>query len=131
MPRGEPDLLPTAAARRTAGAALPLSPATARLRQLDREWDQEQALQFGAAAIGFLGALLSLTVNSAFALLPAFAFASLAQYLIQGWCPPLVLLARLGLRSSSEIDRERYALSASVGEAHEPRLKETAAAGAD
>jgi len=131
MPRGEPDLLPTPAARSRAGAALPSSPATARLRRLDREWDQERALQFGAAAVGFLGAVLSLTVNSAFALLPAFAFATLAQYLIQGWCPPLILLARIGLRSSREIDRERYALSASVGDAHEPRLPETATAGAD
>src|SRR6185312_9033931 len=124
MPRGETDLLPTSTARSKAGAT-PLSPATARLRQLDREWDQERALQFGAAAVGFLGAVLSLTVNS------AFAFATLAQYLIQGWCPPLVLLARLGLRSSSEIDRERYALTASVGDAHEPRLPETVPAGAD
>ena len=124
-------MLPTPAARSRAGAALPSSPATARLRRLDREWDQERALQFGAAAVGFLGAVLSLTVNSAFALLPAFAFATLAQYLIQGWCPPLILLARIGLRSSREIDRERYALSASVGDAHEPRLPETATAGAD
>ena len=124
-------MLPSSAARSTGGAAITASPATARLRQLDREWDQEQALQFGAAALGFLGAVLSLTISSAFALLPAFAFATLAQYLIQGWCPPLVLLSRIGLRSSSEIDRERYALNASVGEAHEPPLPETAAAGAD
>ena len=124
-------MLPSSAARSTGGAAITASPATARLRQLDREWDQEQALQFGAAALGFLGAVLSLTISSAFALLPAFAFATLAQYLIQGWCPPLVLLSRIGLRSSSEIDRERYALTASVGEIHEPRLPETAAAGAD
>jgi hypothetical protein len=120
---------PAASIRSKAGATHPVSPTTTRLRQLDREWDQEQALQFGAAAIGFLGAVLSLTVNSAFVLLPAFAFATLAQYLIQGWCPPLVLLARAGLRSGSEIDRERYALAASVVEAHEPRL--AAAAGGD
>ena len=124
-------MLPTSAARNTAGAAVPLSPATARLRQLDHEWDQEQALQFGAAAVGFVGAVLALTVSRVFALLPAFAFATLAQHVVQGWCPPLVLLARLGLRSSGEIDRERYALTASVGEAHEPRLPERAAAGAD
>ena len=124
-------MLPVSAARSTAGAAIASSPVTARLRQLDREWGQEQVLQFGAAAMGFIGAVLSLTVSRAFALLPAFAFAMLAQYLIQGWCPPLILLARLGLRSSREIDRERYALAASVGEAHEPRLPETAPAGAD
>ncbi len=103
----------------------------ARLRQLDREWDQEQALQFGAAAVGFAGAVLSLTVSSAFILLPAFAIAALAQHLLQGWCPPLALLARLGLRSGSEIDRERYAIAAKVGETHEPRLALAARAGAD
>ena len=114
--------VPAASIGGATGAAEPAPSATARLRQLDREWDQEQALQFGAAAIGFIGAVLSLTVNSAFILLPAFAFATLAQYLVQGWCPPLVLLVRIGLRSGPEIDRERYALAASVGEAHEPRL---------
>lgn len=119
---------PAASIRSTASTAA-ASPAASRLRQLDREWDQEQTLQFGAAAVGFLGAVLSLTVSSAFALLPAFAFATLAQYLIQGWCPPLVLLARAGLRSSNEIDRERYALTASFGEAQEPRL--AAATGGD
>ena len=120
---------PAASIPRIADTVGPASPATTRLRQLDREWDRERALQFGAAAIGFLGAVLSLTVNSAFVLLPAFAFATLAQYLIQGWCPPLALLARIGLRSSSEIDRERYAVAASVGEADEPRL--AAAIGGD
>ena len=119
---------PTARARIKA-ADQPVVGMAARLRQLDREWDQEQALQFGAAALGFVGAVLSLTVSSAFIFLPVFAFAALAQYLAQGWCPPLVLLGRVGLRSGSEIDRERYALAASVGEAHEPRL--AAAAGGD
>lgn len=103
-------------------ASQPAGRTAARLRQLDREWDQEQALQFAAAAVGFVGAVLSLTVSSAFILLPAVAFATLAQYLVQGWCPPLPLLARLGLRSGSEIDRERYAIAASVGDAHEPQL---------
>ena len=101
---------------------------TARLRQLDREVDQEQALQMGAAGLGFLGAVLSFTVNPAFALLPAIAFATLGQYALQGWCPPLALLARLGLRSSKEIDGERYALAATI---EEPALPDASRAGAD
>ncbi len=112
-------------------ASQPAIGTAARLRQLDREWDQEQALQFGAAALGFIGAVLSLTVSSAFILLPALAFAMLAQYLLQGWCPPLALLARLGLRSSGEIDRERYAVAAGIGEAQEPRLPAAVSTGAD
>ena len=102
------------------GAATPLPGGTARLRQLDQEVDQESALQVSAAALGFIGALLSVTVSSAFALLPAFVFATLGQYAVQGWCLPMVLLARLGLRSSRDIDRDRYAAAATLQEPPEP-----------
>lgn len=94
----------------------------ARLREIEREIDQEQALQWGAAVLGLLGVLLSVTLHPAFAVLTALAFAMLGQYAVQGWCPPLPLLARLGLRSSSDIDRERYALAAALDERHQPRL---------
>jgi hypothetical protein len=101
------------------------------LHRLESEIDQEQVLQFGTAAIGFIGAILSLTLSSAFVLLPAFAIATLGQYLVQGWCPPLTLLARLGLRSSAEIDSERYALTASLDETREPHFSATGVAEAD
>jgi hypothetical protein len=101
---------------------------TARLRQIEREVDQEQALQIGAAGLGFFGAILSVAVNPAFALLPAMAFAALGQYAVQGWCPPIALLRRLGLRSCREIDGERYALSAAIAE---PLMPEVNRAGAD
>jgi hypothetical protein len=34
----------------------------------------------------------------------------LLQHGLQGWCPPLPLFRRLGVRSFKEIDRERFAL---------------------
>jgi hypothetical protein len=129
-PEGTPDVLRiflrrrqrlTDAAANTAGL----------LHRLESEIAQEQALQFGAAAIGFIGAILGLAVSSAFVLLPAFAIATLGQYLLQGWCPPLALLARLGLRSSAEIDSERYALTASLSRTREPHFSATAVAEAD
>jgi hypothetical protein len=95
---------------------------TARLREIEREVDQEQALQIGAAGLGFIGAILSVAVNPVFAVLPAIAFATLGQYALQGWCPPMVLLARFGLRSSQEIDGERYALTAAIAEPAMPEL---------
>jgi hypothetical protein len=118
----------TRPASRPEPAATGPAASTARLRQLDREVDQEQALQIGAAGLGFLGAVLSFTVNPAFALLPAMAFATLGQYAFQGWCPPVALLAKLGLRSSKEIDGERYALAAAIAE---PALPDMSRAGAD
>ena len=32
------------------------------------------------------------------------------QHVLKGWCPPLVLLRRLGFRTAAEINRERMAL---------------------
>ncbi len=99
----------------------------ARLRQLDQELDQEQALQIGAAALGFVGAMLSVTVNVVFALLPVIAFAMLGQFAFQGWSPALPLLQRFGLRSSREIDGERYALAATLQEPPLPTKRADAA----
>jgi hypothetical protein len=104
------------------------SGSAARLRQLDQELDQEQALQISAAALGFVGAMLSVTVNVIFALLPVVAFAMLGQVAFQGWSPALILLQRLGLRSSREIDGERYALAATL---QEPPLPTNQADAAD
>jgi hypothetical protein len=100
----------------------------ARLRRLDRELDQERALQVGATAASFVGVVLAVTINSLFALLPAVALVLLGQYAIQGWCPAVPLLARLGLRSSREIDGDRYLAAAEITE---PRLPEMSRAGAD
>jgi hypothetical protein len=38
------------------------------------------------------------------------------QHALQGWCPPLPLLRRLGVRTQQEIERERYALKALRGD---------------
>jgi hypothetical protein len=43
-------------------------------------------------------------------LLPAAASGFLLQHAVQGWCPPIPVLRRLGFRTSFEIDQERQAL---------------------
>ena len=114
-------------ARRSAKQSTPTA-ATARLREIERELDQEQALQIGAAGLGFIGVLLAFTVTPAFVLLTALAFLVLGQYALLGWSPPMALLAKLGLRRSQDIDCERYALAASTEEPAMPALDR---AGAD
>lgn len=88
----------------------------ARLRALDAEWDIERVLQAQAGAVALLGWLLAMRVDRRFLVLPALAFAALAQHALQGWCPPLPLLRRLGLRTVREIERERHALKALRGD---------------
>jgi len=38
------------------------------------------------------------------------------QHALQGWCPPLTLFRRLGIRTQREIDDERTALKALRGD---------------
>ncbi len=82
----------------------------ARLRELDREWDIERALEANAASLVVLGTALGLTVNRKFFGLPLLVGGFLLQHAIQGWCPPLPLLRRMGYRTVAEIDEERDAL---------------------
>jgi hypothetical protein len=86
-----------------------------RLRELDKEWDIERALEANAASFAIAGAVLSL-FRRRWALLPLAVSGFLLQHAMQGWCPPLVLLRRLGFRTRREIDFERYALKALRGD---------------
>lgn len=81
-----------------------------RIRQLDEEWDVERVLEVNAASLALSGLALGLTVNRRWLALPAVVMAFLFQHGVQGWCPPLPVLRRLGIRTRGEIDREKYAL---------------------
>jgi hypothetical protein len=67
-------------------------------------------------AIVLLGLALATTVNSKFVLLPAGVLGFFAQHALQGWCPPIPVFRRLGVRTQREIERERYALKALRGD---------------
>src|ERR1043165_2355356 len=77
-----------------------------RLTELDREWDIERMLEANAATLAFTGTVLGLTVDKRFFALPLAVTAFLLQHAIQGWCPPLPVLRRLGFRTSREIEDE-------------------------
>jgi hypothetical protein len=87
-----------------------------RLRALEAEWDVERLLQTNASVIVLLGLTLAAGVNRKFLLLPAGVFSFFAQHALQGWCPPIPVFRRLGVRTQREIERERYALKALRGD---------------
>lgn len=82
----------------------------ARLRELDREWDIERVLETGSSVLTLSGLLLSLGVNRKWLLLSLGVQGFLLQHALQGWCPPLPIFRRLGVRTADEINEERYAL---------------------
>jgi hypothetical protein len=81
-----------------------------RLAELDHEWDIERALEANAASISLLGLALGALGNRAFFVLPAVVAGFLLQHALQGWCPPVPVMRRLGVRTQTEIEQERYAL---------------------
>jgi hypothetical protein len=87
-----------------------------RLRELDREWDMERALETNASIVALIGLGLGAFVDRRFNVVPAAVCGFLLQHALQGWCPPVPLFRRLGIRTASEIDYERYALKALRGD---------------
>lgn len=81
-----------------------------RLAELDREWDIERTLETNAATLALAGTLLGAFYDRRFLALPALVSVFLLQHALQGWCPPVPFFRRRGVRTATEIDRERYAL---------------------
>ncbi len=87
-----------------------------RLQELDQEWDIERTLEANAASITLLGVVLGTVASRKWFVLPGVVAAFLLQHAVQGWCPPIPVLRRLGFRTEAEIFRERYALKALRGD---------------
>ncbi len=85
-----------------------------RMQELDEEWDVERVLEVNASTLALTGLTLGVTVNKRWLAVPAVVLLFLFQHGVQGWCPPLPVLRRLGIRSRGEIDREKYALKESL-----------------
>jgi hypothetical protein len=116
------------AARRVLHVARESKPAiTQRIDQLEEEWDVERWLEANAAALAFTGTVLGLLVNKKFFAIPCIVLPFLFQHAIQGWCPPVPILRRKGVRTRREIDAEKYALKALRGDfSHMPANGNTA-----
>ena len=87
-----------------------------RLRELDREWDVERVLQTNFAALSLVGLLLASRMDKRWLVLALGVPAFMVQHALQGWCPPLALLRRLGVRTAREINDERFALQSLRGD---------------
>lgn len=82
----------------------------ARLKQLDREWDIERALAAMSATASLVGLTLGVRGRKKWFTIPFVVQGFYLQHTVQGWCPPLPVLRRLGFRTSMEIEREKCAL---------------------
>lgn len=97
-------------------ASQPDQSISARIEQLELEWDIERILEANASTLAFIGTLLGAFVNPWFLLIPGIVTAFLFQHATQGWCPPLPIFRRMGKRTRNEIDAEKFAMKALRGD---------------
>jgi hypothetical protein len=81
-----------------------------RIGELEHEWDTERVLETNASILIILGTLLGFTSSKKWFFLPGVVAGFLLQHALQGWCPPLPVIRRMGVRTSSEINKEKAIL---------------------
>jgi hypothetical protein len=91
-------------------------PISRHIDALDREWDVERYLQMNAGIVSLSGVVLGAMVSRRFLVLPAVVFGFFLQHATQGWCPPLPVFRKMGVRTRREINKEKYALKALRGD---------------
>ena len=87
-----------------------------RIAQLDREWDIERWLEINVASFALGSMVLGVGKNRLFLLVTGTVLGFLLLHSTQGWCPPVLLLRKMGVRTRSEIDREKFALKVMRGD---------------
>ncbi len=81
-----------------------------RLEALDKEWDIERLLEANAACVVVAGTMLGTRVNRKWFAAAGVAGLFMLQHALFGWCPPVEIFRRLGVRTSNEIYYEKEAL---------------------
>jgi hypothetical protein len=89
--------------------------AVERLAKLEREWDIDRTILLSFAGMGSAALLLGLRKNWRWRFPLTVQIGFLLTHAMIGWCPPAVVLRRLGFRTRQEIEAERMALMAIRG----------------
>jgi hypothetical protein len=86
------------------------------IKELDREWDTERILEANASAFILISGTFGLLFSNWWFVLTGLVAFYLLQHAVQGWCPPLPILRKLGIRTMPEISAEKTALKVMRGD---------------
>jgi hypothetical protein len=81
-----------------------------RIEELNKEWDIERTLGMNMSTLALIGLALTYFVHINWIILSAVVLLFFVQHTLQGWCPPLPIMRYFKVRTSKEIEREKYAL---------------------
>lgn len=85
---------------------------TARIEELNKEWDMDRVTE-AKAAVCILGCSLLGTSKSRFwSLMSMISAGFLLHYALFGWCPSAPVMRKMGIRTAEEISREKFVLKA-------------------
>ena len=98
---------------------------SARIDELDKEWDIERYLGVNMSTLAMIGLTLAYFVHINWLILPAIVLAFFFQHAVQGWCPPLPILRLFKIRTSKEIEQEKYALKIMRGDFNNLDINDT------
>lgn len=87
-----------------------------RLEELSKEWDIERILETNASILALFGVAGVIFGKREWIILPLVVLSFLLQHAIQGWCPPIEIFRRMGIRTREEITREQNLLRAVRGD---------------
>ncbi len=91
-----------------------------RLDELDHEWDIERTLETGSSILSLFGLTMATLHHRRWLILPFAVQSFFLQHALQGWCPPLPVFRRLGIRTPQEIERERHELLRALEDWEQP-----------
>jgi hypothetical protein len=89
---------------------------TERIRKLNQEWDTERFLEVNASMLMLLSSYLGIKSSRIWFLLTGTIAVFMLQHAFLGWCPPLPIVRKWGVRTADEINSEKTALKVMRGD---------------
>jgi len=89
---------------------------TERIKTLNLEWDTERVLEVNASMLILLSSYLGTKTGRIWYLVTGMVGAFMLQHALQGWCPPLPIIRKWGVRTSEEINAEKTSLKVIRGD---------------
>jgi len=83
---------------------------TERIAELNYEWDTERTLETSASVLVLISISLGLFHSQFWFVVSALVAFFLLVHALIGWCPPLPIIRRKGIRTTTEICEEKVAL---------------------
>lgn len=87
-----------------------------RIRSLELEWDTERVLGVSASLLILLSSYLGVKTSRIWFLLTGTVAVFMLWHSVLGWCPPLPMIRKWGVRTAEEISAEKTALKIMRGD---------------